>query len=29
LLTPVTSRTARNIYINMFIHYDKDWKQKL
>lgn len=29
LLTPVTSRTARNIYINMFVHFDKDWKQKL
>jgi hypothetical protein len=24
---PVTARLARNIYINMFIHFDKNWKQ--
>jgi uncharacterized protein (DUF983 family) len=28
LLMPITARLARNIYINMFIHFDKDWKQK-
>jgi uncharacterized protein (DUF983 family) len=27
LLMPVTARLARNIYISMFIHYDKNWKQ--
>jgi len=27
LLMPVTARLARNIYINMFIHFDKNWKQ--
>jgi uncharacterized protein (DUF983 family) len=27
LLMPITARLARNIYINMFIHYDKNWKQ--
>jgi uncharacterized protein (DUF983 family) len=26
-LMPVTARLARNIYINMFIHYDENWKQ--
>lgn len=26
-LMPVTARLARNIYINMFIHFDKNWKQ--
>jgi hypothetical protein len=27
LLMPVTARLARNIYINMFIHFDENWKQ--
>ena len=27
VLMPITARIARNIYINMFIHYDKNWKQ--
>ena len=27
VLMPVTARLARNIYINMFIHFDKNWKQ--
>jgi uncharacterized protein (DUF983 family) len=27
LLMPVTARLARNIYINMFIHFDKNWRQ--
>ncbi|WP_112113423.1 DUF983 domain-containing protein [Flavobacterium aciduliphilum] len=27
LLMPITARLARNIYINMFIRYDKNWKQ--
>mgnify|MGYP000199123839 CR=1 FL=1 len=27
LLMPITARLARNIYINMFIHFDKNWKQ--
>lgn len=27
LLMPVTARLARNIYINLFIHFDKNWKQ--
>ena len=26
-LMPVTARLARNIYINMFIHYDENWKR--
>jgi hypothetical protein len=26
-LMPVTARLARNIYINMFISFDKNWKQ--
>jgi len=26
-LMPVIARLSRNIYINMFIHYDKNWKQ--
>ena len=25
-LMPVIARLSRNIYINMFIHYDKNWK---
>ena len=29
VLFPFVLRLSRNIYINMFIHYDKDWKQKL
>jgi uncharacterized protein (DUF983 family) len=29
VLIPVTARLARNIYINIFIHYDKSWKDKL
>lgn len=28
LLTPITARTARNIYINMFVHYDKNAVEK-
>ena len=27
ILMPITARLARNIYINMFIHFDKNWKQ--
>jgi uncharacterized protein (DUF983 family) len=27
VLMPITARLARNIYINMFIHFDKNWKQ--
>ena len=27
VLMPVTARLARNIYINMFIHFDKNWKK--
>ena len=27
VLMPVTARLSRNIYINLFIHYDKNWKQ--
>ena len=27
ILMPITARLARNIYINLFIHYDKNWKQ--
>ena len=26
-LMPVIARLSRNIYINIFIHYDKNWKQ--
>ena len=26
-LMPVTARLARNIYINMFIAFDKNWKK--
>ncbi len=26
-LMPVTARLARNIYINMFISFDKNWKE--
>lgn len=26
ILMPITARFARNIYINMFINYDPDWK---
>ena len=26
-LMPITARLARNIYINMFIAFDKNWKQ--
>ena len=28
VLMPITARLARNIYINMFIPYDKNWKEK-
>jgi uncharacterized protein (DUF983 family) len=28
LLMPVIMRLARNIWINMFIFFDKDWKEK-
>ena len=28
LLMPVTARLARNIYINIFVHYDKDAAKK-
>jgi hypothetical protein len=27
ILMPVTARIARNIYINMFVNFDKDWKE--
>ena len=27
--TPLIARLSRNIYINMFIHFDKNWKQNL
>lgn len=27
VLMPVTARLARNIYINMFVSYDKNWKE--
>ena len=27
ILMPITARLARNIYINLFIHFDKDWKK--
>ncbi|WP_297509826.1 DUF983 domain-containing protein [Flavobacterium sp.] len=26
ILMPITARIARNIYINMFVNFDKDWK---
>ena len=26
---PVIMRLSRNIWINIFVHYDKDWKQHL
>lgn len=26
-LMPVIARLSRNMYINLFIHYDKDWKK--
>ena len=29
LLMPITARLARNIYINMFIHFEKDWNKKI
>ena len=28
LLTPITARLSRNIYINIFVHYDKDAAKK-
>jgi len=28
VLAPITARLARNIYINIFVHYDKDAKIK-
>jgi uncharacterized protein (DUF983 family) len=28
VLMPITARLARNIYINMFVSYDKNWKSK-
>lgn len=28
VLTPVTARLSRNIYINIFVHYDKDAAKK-
>lgn len=28
LLMPVIMRLSRNIWINIFISYDKDWKEK-
>jgi hypothetical protein len=27
ILMPITARLARNIYINMFVSYDKNWKE--
>jgi len=27
VLMPVTARLARNSYINMFVSYDKNWKE--
>ncbi|MEC4003033.1 DUF983 domain-containing protein [Flavobacterium sp. SUN052] len=27
ILMPITARLARNIYINLFVHFDKNWKQ--
>lgn len=27
LLMPVTARLARNVYINLFVGFDKNWKQ--
>jgi uncharacterized protein (DUF983 family) len=29
LLMPVIMRLSRNIWINIFISYDKDWKEKI
>lgn len=29
VLMPVTARIARNIYINMFVNYDKDWRKNV
>jgi uncharacterized protein (DUF983 family) len=29
VLMPVTARIARNIYINMFVNYDKDWRNNV
>jgi uncharacterized protein (DUF983 family) len=29
VLMPITARLARNIYINMFVAYDKNWKSKI
>ena len=28
LTYPMVLRVSRNIWINMFVHYDKDWKDK-
>jgi hypothetical protein len=28
LLTPITARLSRNIYINIFVHYDKNATKK-
>jgi uncharacterized protein (DUF983 family) len=28
VLMPVVARLSRNIYINLFIHFDKDWKKQ-
>lgn len=28
LMMPVIMRLSRNIWINMFVHYDKDWNKK-
>jgi len=28
VLMPVVARLSRNIYINIFIHFDKDWKKQ-
>ena len=29
LFMPLIMRLSRNIWINIFIHYDKDWKEKI
>ena len=29
LTYPLVLRVSRNIWINMFVHYDKDWKNKI
>ncbi|SNB15828.1 DUF983 domain-containing protein [Flavobacterium psychrophilum] len=29
LFMPIIMRLSRNIWINFFIHFDKDWKKKL